>query len=353
VVYIICIYADRNIFNYFCKIKTNINNIKGKKNMSNLKDKIWVAKYAPEKLSETIMTDEIKIKMIDFVKTADIPNILFAGPPGTGKTSTGKVLLRELNVDSGDIMFVNASDINSIDAVRQIIKPFAMSMSINQELPIRFVFLDEADHLSPQAQAALRNLIESSYDSARFILTANYPKKIIPALHSRLQTFTLEKPELEPILERVLAILDGEQVEVESEDDLVDLIRNNSSDIRKLIQLLQQNTVVNGDDKILRVRIKENEGGEVFQEYIKLFKKADAKALRTMIFQKFTDSDAAEFWTLMIEDLIKNSEKYETVGAGLDNTIYHLNEGQKHHEIVANKQLNVIGFTLTALDIGE
>ena len=295
------------------------------------------------------MPDSMKEKMLEYIKTKEIPNIGAFGPAGTGKTSSMRALLNQLNVDSGDIMFVNASDINSVDAVRNIIKPFAMSMSINEELPIRFVFLDEADHLSPQAQAALRNLIEASYGSARFILTANYPKKIIPALHSRLQTFTLEKPDIESIAERVLAILDTEEVEIESEEDLLNLIKNNSSDIRKLIQLLQQNTIDVNGKKILKVRIKENEGGEVFQEYIKLFKKNDAKALRNLVYTKFTDSDTAEFWTLMIDEIIKNSEAYETVGGGIDNTIYYLNEGQKNHELVANKQLNVLGFTLSAL----
>ena len=317
--------------------------------MSNLKDQLWVAKYAPNDFSETIMPDSMKEKMLEYIKTKEIPNIGAFGPAGTGKTSSMRALLNQLKVDSGDIMFVNASDINSVDAVRNIIKPFAMSMSINEELPIRFVFLDEADHLSPQAQAALRNLIEASYGSARFILTANYPKKIIPALHSRLQTFTLEKPDIESIAERVLAILDAEEVEIESEEDLLNLIKNNSSDIRKLIQLLQQNTIAVNGKKILKVRIKENEGGEVFQEYIKLFKKNDAKALRNLVYTKFTDSDTAEFWTLMIDEIIKNSESYETVGGGIDNTIYYLNEGQKNHELVANKQLNVLGFTLSAL----
>lgn len=208
------------------------------------------------------------------------------------------------------------------------------------------------DHLSSQAQAALRNLIESSYDSARFILTANYPKKIIPALHSRLQAFTLERPDIESIAERVVSILEMEQVDIESEEDLLDLIRNNNSDIRKLIQLLQQNTVVEDDAKILKVRITQNEGGEVFKEYVDLFKKNDGKAIRNLVFTKFTDSDCNEFWTLVLEDIIKNSEDYESVGAGLDNCIYHLNLGQQQHEVVANKQLNVIGFTLAALDVG-
>ncbi len=320
--------------------------------MSNLKNKIWVAKYAPSTLSETIMSDEIKAKMIDFIKHKDIPNLLFAGPPGCGKTTTGKVLLEQLKVESGDVLFVNASDINSVDSIRNIIKPFAMSMSSNENLPIRFVFLDEADHLSPQAQAALRNLIEAAYGSARFILTANYPKKIIPALHSRVQGFTLEKPDINAIAERVITILESEDVEIENEDDLLDLIKANSSDIRKLIQLLQQNTVVENGSKMLKVRIKENVGGDVFQDYLTLFKKNDGKALRNLVFTQFTDSDAMEFWTLMISDIVKNPDDYMNIGAGIDNTIFHLNEGQKNHEMVGNKQLNVLGFTLSALDIG-
>lgn len=319
--------------------------------MSNLKDRLWVAKYAPNSFDETIMPAEIKAKMKDFIKSKNIPNLLFAGPPGTGKTTSGKALLSELNVDKGDIMFVNASDVNSIDAVRNIITPFAMSMSINDELPIRFVFLDEADHLSNQAQAALRNLIESTYDSARFILTANYPKKIIPALHSRLQSFTLERPALEPILERVITILEAEEVEIESEDDLVDLIRNNSTDIRKLIQLLQQNTSVKKNKNILSVKITESDGGETFNTFLKYFKNNDGKAIRNLVFSSFTEDDCAEFWSLMVDDIKKNSDDYENLGNGIDNTIYHLNEGQKLHEVVGNKQLNVLAFSFIALAI--
>lgn len=111
--------------------------------MSNLKDKLWVAKYAPTNFDETIMATNIKQKMREYIANKDIPNIGMFGPAGTGKTSSMRVLLNELNVDKGDIMFINASDVNSVDAVRNVIKPFAMSHSINADFPIRFVFLDE------------------------------------------------------------------------------------------------------------------------------------------------------------------------------------------------------------------
>jgi len=322
--------------------------------MSNLKDKLWIAKYAPTNLAETIMSDEIKTKMEEMVRTKDIPNLGFFGSAGTGKTTTGKVLLDVLDVDPGDIMFVNASDVNSVDAVRNMIKPFAMSMSINQELPIRFVFLDEADHLSPQAQAALRNLIEASYGSARFILTANYPKKIIPALHSRLQTFTLAKPDINSIAERIVSILDAEQVAIDNEDELIGLIQDNSTDIRKLIQLCQQNTVEDEDgNKVIKIQIKENAGGDTFKKYVKLYKKGDAKALRNLVYGDFTDTDCNEFWSLMLDAIIAEPEAFEEIGDGLDNIIYYLNEGQKTSEFVANKVLNIIGFTVATIVAGE
>ncbi|RLC45035.1 MAG: hypothetical protein DRH57_08695 [Candidatus Cloacimonadota bacterium] len=322
--------------------------------MSNLRDKLWIAKYAPTNLDETIMSDEIKTKMEEMVRTKDIPNLGFFGSAGTGKTTTGKVLLDVLDVDPGDIMFVNASDVNSVDAVRNMIKPFAMSMSINQDLPIRFVFLDEADHLSPQAQAALRNLIEASYGSARFILTANYPKKIIPALHSRLQTFTLAKPDINAIADRIVAILEAEEVEIENEDELVVLIQDNSTDIRKLIQLCQQNTVEDADgNKVIKIQIKENAGGDTFKKYVKLYKKGDAKALRQLVYSDFTDTDTNEFYSLMLDEIIKDPEAFEEIGDGIDNIIYYLNESQKTHEVVANKVLNVIGFTVATIVAGE
>jgi len=322
--------------------------------MSNLTNSIWVAKYSPKSFEETIMPESVKKKMRTFVKTKELPNLLFAGPPGTGKTTTGKVLLQEMGVEKGDILFLNASAVNSVDDVRNIIQPFAYSMSSNADLPIRVVFLDEADRMSPQAQDACKTLLEAVYGSARFFLTANYPKRIIPALHSRLQSFVLEKPDLGEIVTRALTILESEDVQIENEDDLTELIKNNSNDIRKLIQLLQQNTIVDDDGiKWLRVSITKGGGGVTFEEYIEHFKQNDVKSLRNIVFTKFTDTDCAEFWSLMTEDIATNPEDYEDIGTGIDNVIYQLNDCQRHHEFVPEKRLNVLGFTLAALDDGQ
>jgi len=322
--------------------------------MANLSNTLWVVKYAPKTIDETILDKEIKKKLKTIVKTKEIPNLGFFGPQGTGKTTTAKALLNDLGVNEEDILFINASDVNSVESVRNRIKPFAESMSSNEELPLRFVLLDEADHLSPQAQAALRSLIEAVYPTARFILTANYPKKIIPALHSRLQVFVLSNPPMKKVLNRIVDIIESEEVIVpeEYEEDLIKLVENYYKDIRKLIQLLQQNTVDVNGEKVFKPVAKENNQNEIFSEYVKLFRKEDVKSLRELIYKEFTDNDIIEFWTLMTNELLENHDKYENVGAGLDNIILYLNEGQKNHEFVANKHLNLLAFTISALLAG-
>jgi len=111
--------------------------------LNDIKNQLWVSKYRPEKLKNVILPQQTKDKIKDIIETQQIPNMLFSGPPGTGKTTLVNVILNELNVDKSDILELNASDVNSIEAVRSLIKPFAQSTSTNNELPLRFIFLDE------------------------------------------------------------------------------------------------------------------------------------------------------------------------------------------------------------------
>ena len=152
---------------------------------------LWVERYRPKTIQDYVFRDKQQKEQVeDWLKSAAIPHLLFSGAAGTGKTTLAKVLLNELDVDWGDVLFINASVENGVEHIRDKINNFATSMPFGD---FKYVLLDEADYLSPNAQAALRGVMERYSNSCRFILTCNYPHKIIPALHSRCQGFHIEK----------------------------------------------------------------------------------------------------------------------------------------------------------------
>ena len=149
---------------------------------------LWVEKYRPITLEEYIGNETIKNKIADYLKQGSIQNLLFYGVAGTGKTTLAKLIAKNLNCD---LLYINASDERGIDTIREKIIPFASSMSFND---VKIVILDEADYITPQAQATLRNTIESCSKTTRFILTCNYLERIISPLQSRCQTFEIIPP---------------------------------------------------------------------------------------------------------------------------------------------------------------
>ena len=140
---------------------------------------LWVEKYRPTKISEYVFRDTAQKEQVQgWIDSNAIPHLLFSGGPGTGKTTLAKVLLNELDVDDGDVLFINASSQRGIDNIRDQINNFATLMPYGD---FRYVLLDEADYLTDVAQAALRGVMERFSNSCRFLLTCNYPHKIIPA----------------------------------------------------------------------------------------------------------------------------------------------------------------------------
>ena len=179
-----------------------------------------------------------KAQVASWLKSGAIPHLLFSGAAGTGKTTLAGVLLKELGVDEGDVLFINASVNNGVDWIRDNIYNFSTTMPFGD---FKYVFLDEADYLSPNAQAALRGVMERFDNSCRFILTCNYPHKIIEALHSRCQGFHIEKLDKTEFMARVAEILIAEEVEFDI--DTLDLyIAAEYPDMRKCINLCQQNS---------------------------------------------------------------------------------------------------------------
>ena len=200
-------------------------------------EKLFVEKYRPRYLEQIIFQDEgLKAKFKSFIDSGEIPNLLFSGVQGSGKTTLSRVLLEELNIDSADVLTVNASDENSVEDMRSKIKGFAYSMPMGK---FKIVQLEEFDYLSHNAQSVLRSIIEDTSDVTRFIATCNYDNKIMPAIKSRFQQFHFKAPDQDAVIIRMAEILAEEGIEFEI--DLLDqFVRATYPDIRKTINTLQQ-----------------------------------------------------------------------------------------------------------------
>lgn len=196
---------------------------------------LWVEKYRPDTLENYIGNDNLKAKLEQFIKNQDIPHLLFCGTAGTGKTTAAKILIKNIECD---YLFINASDENSVDTIRNKIKNFAATMSFK---PMKIIVLDEADFITPQAQAALRNLMEVFSKNTRFILTCNYVERIIDPLISRSQVFKLTPPSKKEVAVHVMKILDKEGISYEK-GTLAALVTSYYPDIRRILNNSQLQT---------------------------------------------------------------------------------------------------------------
>ena len=201
-------------------------------------DSLWVEKYRPATLDEMILSKAIRDRFNEFKVTQQIPNILFLGNAGIGKTSLAKVIAKDIITDS-QYLYINASDENGIDTIRTSVTNFAKTRSIQGSLKI--VILDEVDGLTIDAQRALRNTMEEYSSNTRFILTANYKHRVIQPLQSRSQSFDLTPP-IEGCVSRVVHILKQEKIKIDSDQKklISELIKSFYPDLRKTINELQK-----------------------------------------------------------------------------------------------------------------
>ena len=197
---------------------------------------LWVEKYRPVSIKDYVWIDKDTKHMVEtWVKDQYIPHLLLAGNAGAGKTTLAKVLVNELGVDPSEFMHINASRDNGVDFLRNKIANFCSTMANG---PFKVVLLDEADYITPPAQGILRGMLEQYHEGVRFILTCNYPNKIIPALHSRLQTITFRTLDETQFTRRLAEILVGEGVELDAET-LQTYVKTCYPDLRKAINTVQ------------------------------------------------------------------------------------------------------------------
>ena len=261
---------------------------------------LWVEKYRPQILEDYVGNEVIKNKIADYLKQGSIQNLLFHGVAGTGKTTLAKLIAKNLNCD---LLYLNASDERGIDTIREKIIPFASSMSFND---IKIVILDEADYLTPQAQATLRHTIEACSATTRFILTCNYLERIISPLQSRCQTFEITPPSKTEVNNKCKSILSKEDISYEN-NDVLTVIDTHYPDIRKIINTLQGSVVDGGQgDYYLKIDNNSLKNTQLGDQIVDALEK---KLKLSVIRQMLADSGAREFDGLF-KVLYDNVSKY-------------------------------------------
>lgn len=227
---------------------------------------LWVERYRPDKFEDFIGSETIKETLKLWLEKKDIPHLLFYSSPGTGKTSIGKMLV---NLIPCDHLLINASDENGVDDIRNKVQDFCMTMGMQ---PLKIMFLDEADRLTPDAQGILRNLMESYSHSTRFILTCNYKDKIAPAIWSRCQTFEVKPVSKPDIMKHLVGILQKENVKFDPKD-VAFIVASYFPDMRKMINFAQQSSI-NGELKIAKATSEDHDYKTKLVELLKTPNKA-------------------------------------------------------------------------------
>ena len=284
-------------------------------------------KYRPDTLEGYICKDEYKSKFEEFIKNQDIPHLGFFGKPGAGKTTIAKILTK--NIDC-DYLYINATDERSIEVMRDKVGAFAAAGSFK---PLKVVILDEATHILQASQVILLNMMETYSLTTRFILTGNYPERLIEPLRSRLQEFDLSPPTKKVVAQYISRILDKEEIEYEVED-LVTIVNKFYPDFRKIINNCQKYTI----DGALKLDTMSNSTDDYKDALLAELKKPSIKSFNN-IRQIIANSDTDNF-----EDLYKflydKLNEYANGNEGI--VICYLEEYMYHATFRLDKEINIM-----------
>ena len=302
-----------------------------------LSNTLWVEKYRPSNLDTYIGNDHLKSKVSTYLESGDLPHLLLYGKGGTGKTTLAKILVKNIECD---YLYINASDENNVDTVRNKVKNFASTMGFKD---YKIIILDECDYITPNAQAALRNLMETFSKHCRFILTCNFVERIIDPIQSRCQSFQIIPPSKKEVAKHIHDILLKENV-MSDMKDLKVLIDSGYPDIRRVINAAQRN-VVKGRLKLDTTSIIQN---DYKLKLLKILKTQDKKNAFKEIRQLLLDNkitDFADLFRLLYDD-VDDWGKGHVAECILIIARYELSDGQ-----VPDKEINAMAMIIELLGV--
>lgn len=308
------------------------------KEIKEVNNSLWVEKYRPSNLDEYVGNEHLKTKVADYLQSGDVPHLLFFGKAGTGKTTLAKLIVNSIDCDH---IIINASDENNVDTVRNKVKGFASTIGFKNS---KIVILDEFDYMTPNAQAILRNLMETFSRHCRFILTCNYVEKVIDPIQSRCQTFQIVPPTKKDVAVQISQILGKENVKFELKD-LVPIIDASYPDIRKIINTCQ----LNSSKGELKVDVSNILSSDIKIKIVDILKGNDAKPNKWKnIRQAVADSriqDFSELYGYLYEKVA------EYAGDNTSNVILLLSEGQYKDSMVVDKEITFMATIIQIVGI--
>ncbi len=302
-----------------------------------MSNSLWVEKYRPSTIDTYIGNEHLKSKVSVYLESGDLPHLLLYGKAGTGKTTLAKLLVK--NIDC-DYLYINASDENNVDTVRTKVKNFASTVGFKD---LKIIILDECDYITPNAQAALRNLMETFSKHCRFILTCNFVERIIDPIQSRCQLFQIIPPSKVEVAQRLNQILEEEEINCELKD-LKILIDSNYPDIRRTINSAQRN-VVNLQLKLDTNSIIQNDYKLKLLEILKIQNKRNAfKDIRQLL----ADNKITDFADLfrLLYDEVDGYGKGHVAECILVIARYELSDSQ-----VVDKEINAMAMIIELLGV--
>ena len=298
---------------------------------------LWVEKYRPTDLSTYVGNEHLKDKVKIYLESGDVPHLLLYGRAGTGKTTLAKLLVSNVDCDQ---MYVNASDENNVETVRNKIKMFASSVGFKD---LKVIILDECDFLTPNAQAALRNLMETFSKHCRFILTCNYVERIIDPIQSRCQSFQIIPPSKKEVAIHISKILNTESVSFENEQ-IVTMVNSSYPDIRRIINAVQRNIV----DNQLIVDTESLVQNDYKLQVLEILQTQDKKNAFKNLRQLLADSQIRDYADLfrLLYDEIESYGKGHIAEVILTIAKYELSDAQ-----VVDKEINAMAMLIEILNI--